>query len=342
MYKIGICGHFGGEKVCLDGQTVKTKIIAEELEKKYKIKKIDTFNGKKRILIILFKLFFLIINCKNIIILPAHNSLRIFVPFLVVWNIFFKRKLHYIVIGGWLSKYISEKKYLKIFLKKFDYIYVETSTMKNSLEKQGFQNIIIMPNYKNLKILKVEELVYNLKKPYKLCIFSRVMKEKGIEDAIEIVKYINEKFHDEIYTLDIYGQVDEKYKEEFEKIIKNFPKYIKYKGCVEFNKSVEILKNYYVLLFPTHYYTEGIPGTIIDAYSAGIPVIAAKWESFHDIIDENITGKGYEFGKILELRKVLNDIIFKVEEVNNMKKNCLKKARYYNISEGIEKYKKFF
>ena len=32
--KLGIIGHFGGNKKFLDGQTVKTKILYEELEKK--------------------------------------------------------------------------------------------------------------------------------------------------------------------------------------------------------------------------------------------------------------------------------------------------------------------
>ena len=36
MYKIGICGHYGGGKNCLDGQTIKTKIITKELEKNMK------------------------------------------------------------------------------------------------------------------------------------------------------------------------------------------------------------------------------------------------------------------------------------------------------------------
>ena len=34
-------------------------------------------------------------------------------------------------------------------------------------------------------------------------------------------------------------------------------------------KTVKTLENYYLLLFPTKFRTEGIPGTIIDALSAG-------------------------------------------------------------------------
>ena len=192
MYKVGICGHFWGNKTFLDGQTVKTKIITQELKKIYSLKKVDTYNSKKRIFNILFGLIKLLAQCENVIILPAHNGLKIIAPFLVFFNKIFKRKLHYIVIGGWLSKYLEDKESLKESLKKFDYIYVETSTLKKALENKGFKNIIIMPNCKDLKILKEKELVYNTNKPYKLCTFSRVVKEKGIEDAIEAVKSINE------------------------------------------------------------------------------------------------------------------------------------------------------
>lgn len=336
MNKIGICGHYGGSKICLDGQTIKTKIITEELEKIYKIKKVDTFNGKKRIIKILFNLLLLLKNCENVIILPAHNSLKIFVPFLLFFNKIFNRKLHYIVIGGWLSECISKRKYLEKFLKKFNYIYVETSMMKTSLEKQGFKNIIIMPNCKKLKTLHENELVYNVSKPYKLCTFSRVIKEKGIEDAIEAVKFINEKLKEKIYTLDIYGQIDENYREDFEKVMKKSPEYIQYRGMISYGNSVDVLKNYLVLLFPTHYYTEGIPGTIIDAYAAGIPVIFSFWENYKDIIIENETGLGYEFKNIDGLKETLEKTIFQVEKLNSMKIRCLKEVKNYSPEEIIK------
>ena len=41
-------------------------------------------------------------------------------------------------------------------------------------------------------------------KPLPLCTFSRVMKEKGIEDAVYAVRTVNEHFGRTVYTLDIY------------------------------------------------------------------------------------------------------------------------------------------
>lgn len=83
---------------------------------------------------------------------------------------------------------------------------------------------------------------------------------------------------------------------------------IRYRGSAPFYKSVEILSKYFALLFPTRYRTEGIPGTIIDAYAAGVPVISAKWESFADVVDEGVTGIGFEIENWNELKTILLQI----------------------------------
>ena len=83
------------------------------------------------------------------------------------------------------------------------------------------------------------------------------------------------------------------------------------------------------MLFPTHFYTEGIPGTIIDAYAAGVPVICAEWQSFSDIVDRGVTGFGYEFDNAAALEKILYDVAQNPQTMLDMKKNCLRKAKEY-------------
>ena len=189
MKKVTIIGHFAFGLEYLDGQTVKTKIIANELCHRYgndQIEKIDTHGGIKILLKAPFQIFHALKNSKNVIILPAHNGLRINAPLLsFMRNLFKDRRIHYVVIGGWLPEFLKNRKYLTKSLKSFDGIYVETKTMKKALNEQGFTNIFIMPNCKDLNILKESQLVYHNSEPYKLCTFSRVMKEKGIEDAVE-------------------------------------------------------------------------------------------------------------------------------------------------------------
>lgn len=333
MKKVAVIGHLGGGFECLDGQTVKTKIVTAELCTSLgedEVLQYDTHGRIKMLLLAPFIAFGALKKAKNVVMLPAHNGLRVFAPLLALFRPLFKgRKLHYAVIGGWLADFVKNKKCLKRALRKFDGIYVETSTMKNALTKQGFSNVSVMPNCKKLTALSKTELVYHSEEPYKLCTFSRVSKGKGIEDAVNAVKKVNDSFGRVVYTLDIYGQVDTLQTEWFDRLKSEFPPYISYGGLVPFDKSVEIIKNYYALLFPTHYFTEGIPGTVIDAYAAGVPVISARWESFSDIIDEGVTGIGYELGSPDGLTDRLLRIAENPDTLNSMKESCLNYAERF-------------
>ena len=340
---VSVIGHFGNGKLLLNGQTVKTKIITDELCNQLgngEVFKLDTAGGKSILLKAPFQSWKSLKKAKNVIIFPAHNGVRVYVPLLSFFRKFFKnRKLHYVVVGGWLPEFLKTRKSLAKKLKRFDEIYVETNTMKKALEEQGFTNIVVMPNCKDLKILKPEELVYPDGEPYKLCTFSRVMKEKGIEDAVNAVKKVNEKAGRIVYTLDIYGQVDFSQTQWFEDLKTTFPEYINYKGVVDYDKSVDVLKNYFILLFPTHFYTEGVPGTIIDAYAAGVPIISSKWESFEDIVNDYDTGIGYDFQnqeQLVELMKHLEK-----ERMNKMKIQCLRQAEQYTPKISFECLKVF-
>ena len=340
MKKVTIIGHFGFGLEYLDGQTVKTKVLAEELERRFgedEVIKIDTHGGLKTLIKAPFQVITAFRKSKNIIMLPAHNGLLVYGRLLACGKkIFQSRKIHYVVIGAWLSSYLTKRDRLTKCLKRFDGIYVETNTMKIALEKQGFENLYVMPNCKKLTPLSDEQLVYNVKEPYKLCTFSRVMKEKGIEDAINAIKYANETCGRIIYTLDIYGQIDSAQKEWFEDLKNHFPEYISYGGLVPFDKSVGVLKDYFALLFPTRFYTEGVPGTIIDAYCAGIPVISSKWESFEDIIDDGVTGVGYEFNNLKHLQKILLEIVNREIHINALKCNCNSKAMEFLPEKAME------
>ncbi|MEK4228817.1 glycosyltransferase family 4 protein [Solibacillus sp. FSL H8-0538] len=344
MYKFGICGHFGGGQEFLDGQTVKTKILTEELKQEFgstEVKVVDTHGWKKNPINLFKECLFLIKNCENIIVLPAHNGVKVFVPFFVLLNKIFSRKLYYMVIGGWLPSIVDNNIKLRGHVGKFTVVYVETHSMLERLVEQGLNNIKILPNFKRLEIVNENELVYSIGEPYKLCTFSRVMEEKGIEDAIKTVIKINESLGKSAYSLDIYGPIDPGYVERFERLSEKFPEYIVYKGVVDYNKTSKVLKDYFALLFPTHFKTEGVPGTIIDAYSAGVPVIASQWDSVNEIISHELTGIIYDYRKNSELEYLLLQIFENPNKINNMKINCLKKAKQYSTETVIKEFLKY-
>lgn len=337
--KASVLGHFGEGCDLLNGQTVKTKIITEELENHFgqdQVLKIDTHGGWKTLIKAPFQVFCALKNSTNVLIFPAHNGLRVYAPLLSFQRRFFKkRKIHYVVIGGWLPQFLSRRKNLARMLREFDGIYVETNTMKSALKAQGFENIYVMPNCKKLAILPEKELVYPSGMPYKLCTFSRVMKEKGIEDAVKAVVAVNTALGVQAFTLDIYGQVDERGTEWFDSLQKEFPRYIRYGGVVPFDKSVAVLKEYFALLFPTYYEGEGFAGTLIDAYSAGVPVIASDWKYNSELVNKN-TGCVYHTGDQFALVNVLKASAIDPAMLLYKKRLCLKEAEKYKTEKAVQ------
>ena len=328
-YLVGVCGHFAHDIQMFDGQTVKTKMLFEYLNNEYpnSVKCLDTHNVKNHLLLFIRRIIDLIVNCRNIIILPAENGLQVIAPLVVLLNVIFKRNLHYVVIGGWLPVFLKQKRWLIKVLKKIDYIYVETIGMKELLQTIGLTNVFVLPNFKELTIVNSDDLYKNSTVPLPVCTFSRVMREKGIEDAVNAIVNINTNKNSVIYTLDIYGNIDELQAEWFELLKSKFPSYINYKGVVPSNESTSILKNYYALLFPTFYEGEGFAGTLIDAMASGLPVIASDWKYNSEIISNNFTGLLIDRQHNLEDRLIW--AYQNPNEWNKMRVNCLNIAKNY-------------
>lgn len=233
MKKVCIIGCFADTLDLLNGQTVKTKIVYKEMKNAFgcnEVMKVDTYGGLKTLVKTPIIVLNALIHSQNVIILPAENGLRIIAPLLITFNKVFKRNICYDVIGGWLPEFVNKRKWLGAFLKKINYIFVETESMKEQLESQGYDNVEVIPNCKELYILDAKTIKYTEGIPYRLCTFSRVIKEKGIEDAVQAVCEINSKYDDIFAELDIYGQIEDSQKEWFEQLQASSPQYIRYKG----------------------------------------------------------------------------------------------------------------
>ncbi len=332
--KISVIGHFGNGEKLLNGQTIKTKIVTEELQERFgkeQVIKIDTCGGLKNILKAPFQTFKALKKSENVLIFPAQNGLRIYAPLLALQKKFFKKcKVHYVVIGGWLPQFLSNRKKLTQSLKSFDGVYVETASMKKVLLSKGFENVYILPNCKKINVVSKEDLKYDFHLPYNLCTFSRVMKEKGIETAVNTVKKVNNDLGYVAYSLDIYGQVESEQREWFERLQQNFPEYINYRGSVNYSESVGVLKKYFALLFPTYYDGEGFAGTLIDAYSAGLPVIASDWKYNSELVNENV-GMIFPVEDVNTFSELLKRIAVNPSLILDKKLNCLKEAKKYSI-----------
>ena len=335
--KLGICGHFGSSEN-INGQMVKTKILTEELTAwfgKNEVAVVDTFGWKRHPVGLFFSCVRLAFRCRNILIMPAGSGIRILAPLFAVLCRVLKRKLHFSTIGGWLPAFLTSHRWMKGFLKMMNAVYVETESIKKQLEKNGISNAVYMPNFKNIPLIEPASLPGNFTEPYPLCCFSRVKREKGILDAVNGVKKANIIAGRTVFTLDIYGSIDEDFRKDFEEAVTENSSFVKYRGVADYGKTTDILKNYFALLFPTYYSGEGFPGTIIDAFSSGLPVIATDWLYNSEIVSDKRTGIIYGINED-ERDECLAAVLEKIAEnpglVTGMRRECLAEAEKYDAS----------
>lgn len=330
MKTIYILGHFAFGKDISNGQTIKTNTITKALQEHFGYDKIgleDTHGRWKYLLRLPFSVFRCLRNGRNVIIMPAYKGILFITPLLILFNTVFHRHIHYVVIGGWLPSYTHRFPWLRWMLKRFDSIYVETHDMQEKLQAINFQNVFLMPNCKNINIVCADQLPITSVEPFHLCTCSRVIKEKGIEDAIMAVKMTNEQLGRVVYTLHIYGQIEQP--KWFHQLMEAQPEEIIYKGIIPFDQTTDTLKDYFMLLFPTYYRGEAFAGTLIDALAAGLPVIATDWHANSQIVCEGKTGFLFPPHSVEQLSSILQKIASQPEVIDKMRRNCIEMASSY-------------
>ncbi len=336
--KVGIIGHFGGKETFLDGQTVKTKILHTELQNAtdWNIRVVDTYYRSKNPVKLLWDTLACLCSCKDVFILLSGNGMRLYFPLMSLWARLFGTRVYHDVIGGNLAGYVDKYPKYRNYLNAFRVNWVETGVMKGNLEARGITNAEVMPNFKRLNVVMPEQL-QPIGEVARFCTFSRVMKEKGIEDAANAVESINAKAGKTVCTLDIYGRIDDSYTAQFQKLLDNATEAVKYCGMVPFDKSVEAISKYDALLFPTYWDGEGFAGTIVDAFSAGLPVIATDWNCNGEIVAHKVDGILYPSDGIADLEAAIHWLLQDPNRAAEMKKACICSAQKYQPDAYIEK-----
>lgn len=341
MAKIGIVGNFGNWKCKGDGQTIKTIELYDFLLKTYKDEVIYVDVDREIGIVTKIKKFFRVIkDSENVIVILSYRGYMVLLPIIQFFNIFYKKPLYDFVIGGSRYQLLKRHKLLLKLQKNITKIYVETNKLLNEYKKIGINNCEVIPNFKKFEKIENINTQKNRKDTQQIytCTFTRVHNDKGILDSINAVKLANKKLGKDLIKLDIYGAISYDYEEEFKKIRTNFPSYIKYKGMANSSEAIKILQQYDIMLFLTFHPGEGFPGTIIDSFFSGLPIIATNWNSNGEIVEENITGNLVEVHDIEKVSDLIVKYYNEPDKLEFMSLNCIKKSKEYLPQTALKKF----
>ncbi len=158
------------------------------------------------------------------------------------------------------------------------------------------------------------------------CVFmGQIKREKGVFDIIEALRGSGR------YRCDFYGGILDRDREEFERAVSSSAN-CEYRGVLKRDDVMETLGRYGVLLLPTMHPGEGYPAVIIEAFAAGLPVVATRWRSLPELIEDGRTGVLVDPGSPRKLSEAL-DMFFDDQSLyREMAGNAL--ARAADFSEG--------
>ena len=336
---IAVIGRVAKDVELLDGQTVKTRVLYEELCNRFpghSVITVDTYRYGKRFPVILVNLIRAFLHSKHIFVLLSRNGRTYLFPVITGLNRLFRRHLYHDVIGGALPKEAAASPSLRKQLGRFEVNWVETVQMKEALQEVGVTNVEILHNFKRLPILIPNQLSLEREEPYIFTMFSRVVREKGMDHASKAVAEVNRRAGRTRALLRIYGPIDPSYEVEFIALLKQYEGVVTYEGCVPYKESVEALSRSFVLLFPSTYPGEGMPGTILDAFAAGVPVIATDWHFNGELVHNGITGYCYDWHNMEQLTEWVAYAVEHPEEIDQMRENCLQAAHLYSADAAME------
>ncbi|MBU0638909.1 MAG: glycosyltransferase family 4 protein [Planctomycetes bacterium] len=151
----------------------------------------------------------------------------------------------------------------------------ETKALLEAAQEDGIPRVQWLPNYRPMAELEPG----NPRSPRcrRFVFLSQLKVSKGIQETIAAGERLPEDA-----LVDVYGPFCDGLTEEMFAGLKR----VHYKGVVQPEDVIGILRRYDALLLPTYWVGEGYPGIVLEAFSAGLPVISTKWKSVPDLIDD--------------------------------------------------------
>lgn len=328
------------------GEEYKNQLLVEKFTEDFATSIIDTYQWKKNPLVI-FKIIFhsFFVSYDSIVLSASSYSTYRLIQF---YNLFpsLLKKTHYFVIGGFFplglqQKIFNYKKYINL-----KSIVVEGKSLKQQIIEvcPNFTNLKVINNFKKFDLSIIDKLQKKKNETsFRFVFISRISESKGIFLIHEAYQTLKIQIQTP-FSIDFYGIIDKEVEDTFKNILdENF----RYQGFLDFQNdslnSYQTLADYDVMLFPTFWKGEGFPGVIVDAFIAGLPVIASDWNMNSELIEEEKNGwllKEISAECLAEkMKKVMN---YDKEYLFNLSKEIQRTAPHYHLENTWLEFKTLF
>ena len=216
-------------------------------------------------------------------------------------------------------------------LKRIKILMSESRSLQNNLQqKYHIDNVCLLPNFR----LNIPEKIKarTSSDEFRIVFMARICEDKGIDaifrfsDHIAIHKLIRQDYR---IKINLYGPMDGlRDRLSFDNYLNKYS-FIKYCGIVEPEDVYNKLSENDILVLPTHYPGEGMPGSIIEAYIAGLPVVVSRWRFLPEFVDHGKCGFIYDLSNECDFYNYILKFYDNPDLLQEMKKQAQIKGQSY-------------
>ena len=226
--------------------------------------------------------------------------------FIILSKIFFKKVILHLHGAGFRENFFTKQKNIIKKVIVFTYSISDRLIILSQKLKKDFyflkqDKIFVLPNYidyncsniktkienrnfNSIQIIYLSNMIYS--KGYMTLIEAcRVLKDKKIDFKCKFIgKFIND------YKIDSIDQIN--YKDLFKKKIVEYDlnEFVNLNECFDPNLKYEVLLSSNLFILPTFYKGEGMPLSILEAMSCGLPIISTNQGAISDIVIDKYNG----------------------------------------------------
>ncbi|MFS4492258.1 glycosyltransferase family 4 protein [Maribacter sp. 2308TA10-17] len=230
-------------------------------------------------------------------------------------------------IPALIKKNNWEYKLLSKVIKKSTYSIVIDQTSYNALLKQGFNNVLNMPNPIAADVgSQTKTLVdaYQTRPSDAILYVGHVVRGKGVYELVHACVQ-NHKLN----RLTLIGPYEEETKAALMDIAKkrNDGNWIEFLGSLEKSQVLEKMKAYSILALPS--YTEGFPNVVLEAMAMGCAVVGTYVGAIPEMLDietNHPCGVCVSHQNIEDLTNAIDLLVGNTSKIEVMAKNGLKKV----------------
>ena len=331
-------GWVNSGKKPVDGETTKNQYIIAELEKYCDVKVLDFYRWKSHPWIYV-QAAWNFLTKPNATIIFSTSASNVYLFLKLINKLDLKRNIIHWVIGGSFAKQVKEGLYDANVFSSINFNLVQCKGMIDELNEAGVMNAKFVSNFKPIKYYPDLAIIQKHRKEcekMRFVFMSRIMPDKGCDYILEAVEILNKQGLQNKYIVDFYGKVDPAYKRIFEHKVSLLPN-VNYYGLLDLksSKGYDTLSSYHAMLFPTFHPSEGIAGVIIDAYIAGLPVIASDWAHNPESVQDGKTGvliATHDVDALVNIMKKIIDGLLNLDEMSVYAQNA---AHGYDAQNAI-------